>query len=296
LRGSALAAFPSEHKYKRDKTVNNGEKIMKFWKTENWKSYLLSDGSGYIDRSPPEFTLLQKGCEFYSPWMPDKRGVLLLIANLAKQYGVKRIQTDSLIKSYLNISGLTCVVDPFGAHPSKGHKSAIKKGRSLLTCETSTDIKTFMHDYFVIAGHQTRPVETFEFLGKWIKSGYGTLLRASADAETAGYIYILHYQDEAYYFMSGVFSQYKMLNVSHFLQDKAFELLRNMDIRYYELGEQHYPSIFYVPTEKEESISLFKRGFGGQIVAKPRSEFFFDANYLKTTHENRIIKYTEALK
>jgi hypothetical protein len=87
-----------------------------------------------------------------------------------------------------------------------------------------------------------------------------------------------------------------MLNVSHFLQDKAFELLRNMDIRYYELGEQHYPSIFYVPTEKEESISLFKRGFGGQIVAKPRSEFFFDANYLKTTHENRIIKYTEALK
>jgi len=91
--------------------------------------------------------------------------------------------------------------------------------------------------------------------------------------------------------MSGVFEQYKQYDVSHYLQSVAFDILRDKGVTRYELGDQVYNGLFYQPSEKERNISLFKRGFGGQIVVKPRSEFFFSADYLRETMQKRIEKY-----
>jgi hypothetical protein len=272
-----------------------------FWQTEEWKNYLLNDGTGYIDRSMRingKFVpLLQLGNEFYSPGFEDNKFNLRVIEDQALLYEIKRIQVDSLIKSYLQIPSLTCIADPFAVKPTKGHKSAIAKAEKYLEHESITrlsDVNRFRRDYFEIAGKQTRPNMTFFYLWKWIDMGYGTLLRATFQSETAGYLYILHYGDYAYYFMSCVFDDYKQYNVSHYLQSKAFEILREKNIHTYEMGEQCYNSFLLQPSEKEMNISKFKRGFGGEIVYKPRSEYFFDAEYMKQTYENRIIKYTEA--
>jgi hypothetical protein len=268
-----------------------------FWQTKEWREYLLNDGTGYIDRSiyveGESITLLQNGKEFYSHGFAESLTKIYAIEAVAERYGVKRIQVDSMIKRYLQIPSLTCIVDPFNIRMSKGHKSAVTKANKYLNYSVVKTTEQFMKDYFEIAGKQTRPERTFELLEEWLSKGYGTLLRAEYYGKTAGYVYIIHHRKYAYYFMSCVFEQFKQFNVSHFLQSKAFEILREKGIHIYEMGNQPYNGLLNCPTQKEINISKFKRGFGGDIVYKPRSEHFFDAEYMKQTYENRIIKYLE---
>jgi hypothetical protein len=151
-----------------------------------------------------------------------------------------------------------------------------------------------MLDYFKIAGKVTRPEKTFEILRNWISLGFGTLLKATYEEETAGYTYILHYGDYGYYFMSGTFPQHKKYNVGHYLQSIAFNILKDKGVTRYELGDQAYNSLVLQPTEKEKNISLFKREFGGNIETKPKSEYFFDEKYFKQIMQERINNYARS--
>jgi len=236
---------------------------MNFWQTEEWKEYLLNDGTGYIDRSffiDGKFVpLLQLRDEFYSPGFEDNKLTLLAIESAAERYGIKRIQVDSLIKSYLQIPSLTCVVDPFVVKTTKGHKSAIARGMKFLdfiSVNTLSGISAFKDAYFEIAGKQTRPLKTFEILYNWIWDGYGTLLEATIAGETAGFAYIIHNEGYAYYFMSCAFDKYRDYCVTHYLQAVAFDILKDKNIHHYELGEQVYNSLFHQPSEKEMNISI----------------------------------------
>jgi hypothetical protein len=273
---------------------------MLFWRTEYWLEYLLNSrlGTAYTDRSfyleNKFIPLVQNGQEFYSPGFDDNKNILAEVKALAAEHNIKRIQVDSQIKSYLNISGHTCIINSFETNLSKGHKSAIKKAQKYLDFEILSQTDQFMLDYFAIAGKKTRPKRTFEILQDWIQKGYGTLLKAIFEGQTAGYIYILHYRGCAYYFMSGTFPEYKQYNVGHYLQSVAFDVLRQKGIKTYELGEQVYNSLTCQPTEKEQNISLFKRNFGGDIVVKPISEYFFDAEYMRQIYSKRIDKYIES--
>jgi len=274
--------------------------MFEFWRTQYWLEYLLNSKNGVVFKDHSFFMngkfvpLIQEYDEFYSPGFDDDKKILSAVKKLAQQHNIKRIQVNSQIKSYLNISGYTCILNLDNIKQSKGHKSAIKAAQKYLDYEIVTETSQFMQDYFKIAGKVTRPAKTFEILQKWIKIGYGTLLKATYQGNTAGYIYILHYNEWAYYFMSGTFKEYKQCNVGHYLQSAAFDILRQKGIKYYELGEQVYNSLYYCPTEKERNISLFKRGFGGEIVIKPRSEYFFDKDYFKQIMTDRIDKYVES--
>lgn len=273
---------------------------MNFWCTQEWIEYLVNskigveiiDRSFYIDNK--FIPLIQNGQEFYSPEFDDDKKILQQIRELAQEHNIKRIQVNSQIKSYLNISGYTCIINPFEIKPSKGHKSAIKTANKYLKHITFYNIERFRKDYFKIAGKQTRPNKTFELLENWRLNQNGTLLTAIFGDKIAGHIYILHTKDWAYYFMSGVFPEYKQYNVTHYLQSVAFEILRSKGIKTYELGDQVYNSLIMQPSEKELNISKFKRNFGGNIVVKPASEYFFDSNFFKKTMLNRINKYMEA--
>jgi hypothetical protein len=86
---------------------------------------------------------------------------------------------------------------------------------------------------------------------------------------------------------------YKQYNVTHFLMSKAFDILREKGIKKFELGEQVYNSLQHSPLEKERSISLFKRNFGGTIEVKPASEYFMDQTFMIETYANRLHKYWE---
>lgn len=274
-----------------------------FWHTTFWIEYLLN--SKFIDFKDHSFfiaqdnkivsvvPLIQENNELFSTGFDDKKEIIQEIKRIALENNIKRIQVNSDIKEYLNISEYTCILDLDNIKPTKGHKSAIKKGEKYLTCERFTDINKFKEDYFRIAGKVTRPDKTFKLLGDWISLGFGTLLVAKCNGDIAGYTYILHWKDCAYYFMSCTEEKYHEYNVSHFLQAKVFEVLLSKGVRYYELGSQVYNSLISQPSEKECNISKFKRGFGGNIVVNSVSEYFFDKDYCNEVMNERVKNYIE---
>jgi len=273
-----------------------------FWSSTHWLDYQqnaqigveIKDHSFFMEQDGKIIAivpLVQEGNRLISTGFDDKKEILAEVKRIALSNDIKRVQVASDIKKYLNIDGYTCILDLADIKPTKGHKAAIKHGQKCLGYRETSDIWKFREDYFEIAGKVTRPKRTFELLGEWINSGYGILLEALFEGKTAGYTYILCYRDSAYYFMSCVAPQYKQYNVSHYLQSVAFDLLRQRDVRSYELGEQVHDSLTCQPSDKERNISLFKRGFGGQIIRSPASEYFFDAKYMRQTFKERLDGY-----
>lgn len=273
-----------------------------FWSTSFWIEYLqhskfgveFTDHSFFVENNgkiAAIVPLIQEGDQLFSPGFEDRKEILQEVKRIAGENGIKRIQVNNDIREYLNISGYTCILGLDNIQPTKGHKSAIKKAEKYLAYRETADIDRFKDDYFRIAGKVTRPDKTFELLGQWLKQGYGTLLEAQLDGQTAGYTYILHWEDYAYYFMSCVETEFKEYNVTHYLLSKAFEVLPHKGVKWLELGEQVYPSIICQPTEKERNISKFKRGFGGKIILAPVSEYFFDGEYMRQVYEERLKNY-----
>lgn len=273
-----------------------------FWHTTYWMEYIQNSRFGVKYKNHSFFTeqdgkiidvvhLIQENDKLISPGFNDNKKILQKINKIALENDIKNIQVNSDVKSYLNTSGYTCILDLDNIKPSKGHRSAIKKGEKYLKCEIVYETNEFKRDYFEIAGKVTRPEKIFELLEGWIKSGFGTLLKAKFEEKTAGYIYVIHYNNYAYYFMSATFLEFKEYNVSHYLQSIAFNMLRKKGIIRYELGEQVYNNLDTQPTEKELNISKFKRGFGGQILSNPASEYFFCPEYMEQTYKDRINNY-----
>jgi hypothetical protein len=273
-----------------------------FWHTTWWMEYQRNSkfGAIFTDRSfllrqnghiIDIVSLIQEDDQLISPGFSDRKEILAEVKRIALENGIKRIKVNCDIREYLSIPSYTCILDLDDIQPTKGHRSAIKKAEKYLIWTDQVDIETFRDDYYRIAGKITRPAVTFNILGEWIRQGFGILLEAQYENATAGYVYLLHWKDRAYYFMSCVEPEFKQYNVSHYLQSVAFDILRRRGIKRYELGEQVYNSLHCQPMEKERNISLFKRGFGGQIVRSPASEYFFDAEYGQEVMKQRIENY-----
>jgi len=275
-----------------------------FWHSTHWLEYLMNSKIGveFINHSFFAETgrnitnivpLIQEGDKLISPGFIEEREIIKEVKRIALENGVKHIQVDCDIKQFLNSSSYTCILDLNNIRPTKGHKSAIKKGEQFLTHRISEDIEKFRKFYTNVAKKETRPREAFRLLGQWIKQGFGTLLEALLDDKTVGYVYILHWGKYTYYFMSCTPRTYREYNVTHFLLSKSFDLLKDKGVIYLDMGEQTLNSLHHQPTDKEKSISKFKRSFGGSIVAKPASEYFLDQDYMIDVFANRIHKYWE---
>jgi len=284
-----------------------------FWHTSWWQEYVQNARFGVEYRNHSFFIekngqiigivpLIQENDQFtyqggatpeYICQPEHEKAVLAEIKRLAIENGVKRVHIRGNVKGYLDASAYTCVLDLANTSPTKGHRSAIKKAEKYLTWTDQVDINKFRNDYYRIAGKVTRPEATFDILGEWIRQGFGILLEALFEGKTAGYTYVLHWKDYAYYFMSCVEPEFRQYNVSHYLQSVAFNLLRQKGIKRYEMGEQVYNSLHCQPGEKERNISKFKRGFGGQIVQKPASEYFFDRDYCRQVYTERLENYID---
>lgn len=273
-----------------------------FFHSTHWIEYIMNSKIGveFIDHSFFTETnraitnivpLVQEGDKLISPGFIEEREILKEINQIATDNNIKHIQVNADIKKYLGLTNYTCVLDLDDIKPSKGHKSGIKKGELYLSFNGSLDFERFRKYYTNVAKKKTRPKKTFELLKKWAKQDSGMLLEAFLGEITVGYIYILHWGKYAYYFMSCVPMPYKQYNVTHFLMSKAFEILRDKGVTQLEMGEQSFNSLHYHPIEKERSISKFKRGFGGNIIIKPASEYFMSQEYMIDVYANRIHEY-----
>jgi len=144
---------------------------VEFWRTDDWREYLLNEGgTGY----PLRF--IRRGDELYTPeprWPEEAKQAIIY---MGQENGIKRIQADTLVRGWLDISGWTWIINPFKTDLTKGHSSAIKKAfKAGLTCRPTADMDRFKHTYSRIAGKQTRPDGCFDLLERWISLGWGTL-------------------------------------------------------------------------------------------------------------------------
>jgi len=147
------------------------------------------------------------------------------------------------------------------------------------------------------AGRITRPQITFDMQREWIIQGNAILLSAEYGDRFNGFSYIFLYKDKAYYGSACSDPDYHGLPIGHVLTWKTIEWLKEHGYRYYELGIQYYgPQLYSHPTDKEISISKFKRGFGGFTVPLFRGEKYASKSYFLEVNQERIKRYSQELE
>lgn len=208
---------------------------------------------------------------------------------------------------YLDTSSLTCILDlkpteeDIFKNFTKGHKADINKSKKYLSVEiinskslSINKVYDFMEYYFKIAGKQTRPTNTFDNIGEWIKEDRGVLFKASYNNEVCGYSFYSCYKDTAYYYMACKDNNLNDLKISHYLQWEAIRYLKKCGIKFLELGIQDFQDTLYnFPSEKDINISKFKRGFGGFIIPVYKAEKFYCPDALKKCYEQRVNGYIQ---
>ena len=128
----------------------------------------------------------------------------------------------------------------------------------------------------------------------WIRDGKAILVGAICEGRPAAFAVIIIFKDGAYY-GSGCRDSEINLPASHLIQWEAITWLKSHGFITYEIGLQWFgPQWFCVPSEKEISISRFKRGFGGQTISQFTGEYFFSTELMKEVYRKRIEAYSYA--
>ncbi len=153
----------------------------------------------------------------------------------------------------------------------------------------------FVHAYFQAAGRVTRPAATFEKWYQIILGGNGFLFELTLAEEIMGYVYILLYKKYAYYCM-GCNLNNRVIG-SHLIHWEIIKFLKNRQADFYELGEQFYVPSLYCPTsQKNWTISRFKRHFGGLLVPQSTAEYFYSMDYFNEVWSERITRYAHDME
>jgi hypothetical protein len=178
---------------------------------------------------------------------------------------------------------------------SKGHRSAIRAASNTLDVEvfSGPDTTRAVFDEYVkihalAAGRVTRPANTFDNMYNWIVAGNAGLSVASEDGKYVGFSLFFLTRGGAYYASACNVPGRRDLPVAHVNQWGTIRWLKEHGYRFYETGWQQYgPQHHGVPSEKELSIELFKRGFGGDVVPLFRGEKYYDAEFYRSVMNAR---------
>ncbi len=146
------------------------------------------------------------------------------------------------------------------------------------------------------AGRVTRPIETFQMMYGWIRAGSAILCSASLQGKAVGFILVSLYKDGAYYSSGCRDLDHGGASVGHLLQWRTIQWLKQQGVRRYEVGIQVYANQPHaMVSERELSIALFKRGFGGVATPLWRGEKFYDRSYCLATLRERAEKYAATI-
>jgi len=110
------------------------------------------------------------------------------------------------------------------------------------------------------AGRETRPQASWDVQDAWERCGIGVVALGvrlgpqDGGFQDLGFAYAVRTNSWAYYFSAASIEK----NVNHALQWHLMMRLRDLGVRWYELGWQGQAE-----TEKEKSIEFFRSGWGG---------------------------------
>lgn len=165
----------------------------------------------------------------------------------------------------------------------KGHRSDIKRARD--TCGvTIWDHATVRPDTFAAyqalhakdAGRVTRSQRSFDVMHEWIRHGRAVLAEAHQDGRSLAFALIMLHGSRAYYGSGCQDPEHTRLGASHLVQWSAIEWLKAHGCQTYDIGLQHFEPRWHLrSSDKDRSISAFKRGFGGRLAPLPVVEVFY---------------------
>ncbi len=191
----------------------------------------------------------------------------LLNFNYLMKYGYQNTSINT------QIIDLSKEVSELWSDVRKGHKANIKSGKAAYDVRvisgssvSEEDFRIYKEMHHRAAGRQTRPDETFWMMHNWVRIGNGVLGIAYKDGWPISTVVAYAYGGTAYYASAAEDPGSKLaVPVGHVMQWETMMALKNMGVRFYEIGWQKFGVQSYSrPTEKEIHIASYKRGFGGE--------------------------------
>lgn len=145
------------------------------------------------------------------------------------------------------------------------------------------------------AGRVTRPLGTFNMQFEMLKNDEAMLLCIKYKEHYVSFSYFCHFNKTAYYASEADDPEIEVpVTYGPLSQWKAMEYYKTRGLDYIELDNQQFgPQLFDHPSEKDLSISMFKRGFGGKTVPLFRGIKYFDNQLLRkelTEYAQTLIK------
>lgn len=244
-----------------------------------------------------------------------------IIESLAKEHQVKKINflIDPLCaiylsenfnyltrNGYLDVSISTQIIDLKKTREllwmelRKSYKALINKGERtyevVIMDVNNPDFalhENYRNLHFKAAGRVTRPLATFNQQFEMLKNDEAMLLGIKYQGQFVSFSYFIHLNKTAYYASEADDPDVEVpLTYGPLSQWKALEYYKSRGWDYMELDNQQFgPQFFDSPTDKDLSISMFKRGFGGKTFPLFRGVRYLDQELMK----NEILEQAQGL-
>ncbi len=261
------------------------------------------------------------GDYLYAPLMVNnsvEKELFFEIDKLARENSVAKIefQIDPLDQQttynylqkygYLESSILAYVIDltlsDFLSSCRTDHRSRIKKiltdNEVVIFYTDQSDSSYQIHEQYrelhhKMAGHVTRPKETFDMQFERLKLGEAVLFGLKYRGQTAAFTYFDFRADKANYASAVHELDLPRLPFGHALVYKAAEYLKALGVKFIDTEQPGSPSmqLGYYPDPKQLNIALFKRGFGGRFVQNFRGVKYFSKDVFSRDLNELTSKY-----
>jgi hypothetical protein len=253
----------------------------------------------YIDQAAHSMGV-QKVSFRFSPLAPSFIQANYPLPNYLMRYGY----LDATFNT--QVLDITPSIEELKTNTRKGHKYDINRTSRILDVDVF-DKNTITREAYNLycelhhkdAGRVTRPQITFDLMFNWINGGKAILVGAKLKEKKdyAGFAYLFIYKNGAYYGSACSNPDLNEIPIAHFILWESMKWLKRINIRYFELGWQFYgPTFHNNVSEKDFSISKFKRGFGGEQLPQLIAEKYYDSEYFKRDYMLKIENYVEYLK
>lgn len=218
-----------------------------------------------------------------------------------------RFRTDALCRTdsfnvlrkfgYIDCSSVTSVLDlslpldGLKADLRKSYKAIINKGRrsySLEVVDHAAADAALFDDYrqlhFKAAGRRTRPDKSYAMQRASVAGDKAVLFGLKSGGATVACAYFLHHGGTAFYGSYADDPDFSgPVPVGHVLLWEAIRYYHGRGFSRVELGMQQFtPQLFETPSEKGVNISLYKRGFGGDLVPMYQGVKYRDPDLLRS--------------
>lgn len=251
---------------------------------------------------------VEEGYKFIDELADKNNALRIRMANLPNHSGdfIASQMATFQQNNYLDTSYLTQIIDlqkpieSLWSDVRERYRSRIRKGEKELQIavydKNSDSLVEAFENYVKLHGEAarrvTRPRVTFDLMLEWIRDGKCFLVEGKYNNQLAIYAYIIAYKDRAYYGSGCASPNLDLPYLMHTAQWTATKYLADNNFNWYEIGNQDFnQTLVSRISEKDKSISFFKRGMGGKTIVGVRGEKYFNADLFAEVWHSNIDNY-----